>query len=29
MMTYLSIMALRHDHDVGLLEPAETDPSSG
>ena len=28
-MTYLSVKALRHYHDVGLLEPAEIDPSSG
>jgi len=28
-MTYLSVKALRHYHDVGLLEPAEVDPSSG
>ena len=28
-MTHLSIKALRHYHDVGLLEPAEVDPSSG
>ncbi len=25
-MTYLSVKALRHYHDVGLLEPAEVDP---
>ena len=25
-MTYLSVKALRHYHDVGLLEPAEIDP---
>ena len=28
-MTYLSVKALRHYHDVGVLEPAEIDPSSG
>ncbi len=28
-MTYLSIKALRHYHDVGLLEPAEVDTASG
>jgi DNA-binding transcriptional MerR regulator len=28
-MTYLSVKALRHYHEVGLLEPAEVDPSSG
>ena len=28
-MTYLSVKALRHYHDVGLLEPAEIDQSSG
>ena len=28
-MTHLSIKALRHYHDVGLLVPAEVDPSSG
>ncbi|GIH15603.1 MerR family transcriptional regulator [Rugosimonospora africana] len=28
-MTYLSIKALRHYHDAGLLEPAETDPATG
>ena len=28
-MTHLSIKALRHYHDVGLLEPAEIDPTSG
>src|SRR5947209_499257 len=28
-MTYLSIKTLRHYHDVGVLEPAEIDPSSG
>jgi DNA-binding transcriptional MerR regulator len=28
-MTHLSIKALRHYHDVGLLEPAEIDRSSG
>lgn len=28
-MTSLSIKALRHYHDVGLLEPVEVDPSSG
>lgn len=28
-MTYLSVKALRHYHEVGLLEPAEIDPSSG
>jgi DNA-binding transcriptional MerR regulator len=28
-MTHLSVKALRHYHDVGLLEPADIDPSSG
>jgi DNA-binding transcriptional MerR regulator/effector-binding domain-containing protein len=28
-MTHLSIKTLRHYHDVGLLTPAEIDPSSG
>jgi len=28
-MTYLSVKALRHYHDVGVLEPAAIDPSSG
>jgi DNA-binding transcriptional MerR regulator len=28
-MTHLSIKALRHYHDMGLLEPAEIDPASG
>jgi DNA-binding transcriptional MerR regulator len=28
-MTYLSIKALRHYHDVGLLEPADVDPATG
>jgi DNA-binding transcriptional MerR regulator len=28
-MTYLSVKALRHYHEVGLLEPAAIDPSSG
>ena len=28
-MTHLSIKALRHYHDLGLLEPADIDPSSG
>jgi len=28
-MTYLSVKALRHYHDVGLLEPVEVDPASG
>jgi DNA-binding transcriptional MerR regulator len=28
-MTYLSVKALRHYHDVGLLEPSSVDPSSG
>jgi DNA-binding transcriptional MerR regulator/effector-binding domain-containing protein len=28
-MTHLSVKALRHYHDLGLLEPAEIDPSSG
>jgi DNA-binding transcriptional MerR regulator len=28
-MTHLSIKALRHYHDVGLLEPAEVDPVTG
>jgi DNA-binding transcriptional MerR regulator len=28
-MSYLSVKALRHYHEVGLLEPAAVDPSSG
>src|SRR5262245_19541224 len=28
-MTHLSVKTLRHYHDVGLLEPAEIDPTSG
>src|SRR3954451_19615769 len=28
-MTYLSVKALRHYHDVGVLEEAEIDPSTG
>lgn len=28
-MTHLSVTALRHYHDVGLLNPAEIDPGSG
>lgn len=28
-MTYLSVKALRHYHDVGLLEPADIDPATG
>lgn len=28
-MTYLSVKALRHYHDVGLLEPAAIDPVTG
>jgi DNA-binding transcriptional MerR regulator len=28
-MTYLSVKALRHYHDVGLLEPADVDLASG
>ena len=28
-MTFLTVKALRHYHDVGLLEPARTDPRSG
>src|SRR5215475_526207 len=28
-MTHLSVKALRHYHDVGLLDPAEIDASSG
>ena len=28
-MTYLSVKALRHYHDVGLLEPSEVDPHNG
>ena len=27
--TYLSVKTLRHYHEVGLLEPAQVDPSSG
>jgi len=28
-MTYLSVKALRHYHDVGLLEPSQIDPATG
>ena len=28
-MTYLSVKALRHYHDTGLLEPAAVDPATG
>ena len=28
-MTHLSVTALRHYHEVGLLQPAEIDPDSG
>jgi DNA-binding transcriptional MerR regulator len=28
-MTHLSVKALRHYHEVGLLEPADVDPGSG
>ncbi len=28
-MTYLSVKALRHYHDIGLLEPADIDPVTG
>ena len=28
-MTYLSVKALRHYHDVGVLEPVEVDPDTG
>jgi len=28
-MSYLSVKALRHYHDIGLLEPADVAPSSG
>jgi DNA-binding transcriptional MerR regulator len=28
-MTYLSVKALRHYHDVGLLEPISVDPATG
>ncbi|MBA2553013.1 MAG: MerR family transcriptional regulator [Geodermatophilaceae bacterium] len=28
-MTYLSVKALRHYHDIGLLEPADIDPFTG
>src|SRR3954465_13165897 len=28
-MTHLSVKALRHYHDLGVLEPAAVDPSSG
>ncbi|MBO0876787.1 MAG: MerR family transcriptional regulator [Pseudonocardia sp.] len=28
-MTYLSVKALRHYHEIGLLEPADVDPASG
>jgi len=28
-MTYLSVKALRHYHDVGVLDPVEVDPATG
>lgn len=28
-MTYLSVKALRHYHQIGLLEPADVDPTTG
>jgi len=28
-MTYLSVKALRHYHDVGVLDPVEIDPATG
>lgn len=28
-MTHLSVKTLRHYHEVGLLEPAQVDPSNG
>jgi DNA-binding transcriptional MerR regulator len=28
-MTHVSVKALRHCHELGLLEPAEVDPVSG
>ncbi len=28
-MTHLSVKALRHYHDLGLLEPADVDPATG
>src|ERR1700686_4283994 len=28
-MTYLSVKALRHYHELGLLEPADVDPHTG
>ena len=28
-MTFLSVKALRHYHEVGLLPPAEVDPDTG
>jgi DNA-binding transcriptional MerR regulator len=28
-LTYLSVPALRHYHEVGVLEPVSVDPSSG
>src|SRR4051794_16289330 len=28
-MTYLSVKALRHYHEQGVLEPAEVDPATG
>ena len=28
-MTYLSVKALRHYHEIGLLEPADVDPDTG
>ncbi|MET1004948.1 MAG: helix-turn-helix domain-containing protein, partial [Propionibacteriaceae bacterium] len=28
-LTHLSVKALRHYHDVGLLEPSDVDPTTG
>jgi hypothetical protein len=28
-MTYISVKALRHYHELGLLEPARIDPTTG
>jgi DNA-binding transcriptional MerR regulator len=28
-MTFLSVKALRHYHDIGLLRPADVDPQTG
>ena len=28
-MTYLSVKALRHYHEIGLLAPSQVDPATG